>query len=74
MCQAECVHETNIVLSFLPIFAVHWFGAAPVFIATSVCAAMIDLAFVIIQRYNRPRIVSLMQRLEKRQPPDLRES
>ena len=35
MCQAELVHETIAVLSFLPIAAGAWFGAYPVFIATS---------------------------------------
>ncbi len=62
MCQAELVHETNAVLSFLPIVAGHWFGAYPVFIITSILAALVDLLFVIIQRYNRQRIVNFLER------------
>ena len=66
MCQAELVHETIILLSFLPIAAGHFFGAYPVFIITSVLAAAVDAAFVVMQRYNRPRILKLIQLQEKR--------
>ena len=57
MCQAELVHETIVILSFLPILAGIRFGAYPVFIITSVLAAAFDMMFVIMQRYNGPRIV-----------------
>lgn len=61
-CQAELVHETIVVLSFLPIIAGVWFGVYPVFIITSVGAAIFDTVFIIIQRYNRPRILNLIKR------------
>ena len=61
MCQAELVHETIIVFSFLPIIAFVWFGAIEVFIITSIVSAFIDLIFVIVQRYNRPRILKILQ-------------
>ncbi len=61
-CQAELVHETIILLSFVPIVFSVWFGAIAVFAVTSVLAALFDLSFVIIQRYNRPRIVRLIRR------------
>lgn len=61
-CQAELVHELIILLSFLPVFAAISFGAFPVFVITSVLAACIDGIFVIIQRYNRPRILKLLNR------------
>ena len=67
MCQAEIVHEIIIPLSFLPLLAVRWFGAFPVFLITSFLAASVDAAFVLMQRYNRPRILKLMQRLQNRQ-------
>ena len=60
MCQAELVHETIAVLSFLPVAAGIWFGDFPVFIITSAIAAMVDMTFVIIQRYNRGRILRLI--------------
>lgn len=61
-CQAELVHETIALLSFLPIIAGIWFGAYPVFVVTSVLAAGCDMLFVMMQRYNRQRIMALLQR------------
>ena len=60
MCQAELVHETIAVLSFLPILAGIWFGEYPVFIVTSVLSAACDMVFVIMQRYNRQRVTKLL--------------
>lgn len=62
MCQAEIVHEWIIVFSFLPILFSVWFGATVVFVLTSVFAAAFDLIFVMMQRYNRLRIVRLIER------------
>lgn len=62
MCQAELVHETIMILSFLPIAEGIWFGMYPVFIITSVLAAGYDLMFVMTQRYNLQRIFSLLAR------------
>ena len=62
MCQAELIHETIALLSFLPIAAGIWFGAYPVFIVTSVLAAGCDMLFVMMQRYNRQRIMKLLER------------
>ncbi len=62
MGQAELVHETIIILSFFPIFAAIWWGALSVFFLTSICAALLDLSFVIMQRYNRPRVMRLAER------------
>lgn len=61
-CQAELGHETIAVLSFLPILAGNWFGAYPVFVITSILSALFDLMFVAMQRYNRQRIVRLIDR------------
>lgn len=66
MCQAELIHETIVVLSFLPIVSGIWFGAYPVFIITSVLSALFDLSFVVMQRYNRQRVLRLLQRESKR--------
>ena len=68
MCQAELVHEGIIVLSFLPVLAAIPFGALWVFLITSVMAACIDMIFVIMQRYNRPRILKLMAKSGKNGP------
>lgn len=62
MCQAELVHETCAALSFLPLLAAVPFGAFPVFLVTSLCGAAVDLAFVVMQRYNRPRVVRIARK------------
>ncbi len=59
MCQSELVHETNIILSFVPLTASVWFGSFYVFLITSVCGAVFDLLFVIMQRYNRARVIKI---------------
>ncbi|MBR5471698.1 MAG: hypothetical protein IKU81_06265 [Oscillibacter sp.] len=59
MCQAEIVHEIIVVLSFLPLCVVPRFGSLWVFLITSLLAAGFDLLFVIVQRYNRPRVLRL---------------
>ncbi|MDO5147461.1 MAG: hypothetical protein Q4D60_10705 [Eubacteriales bacterium] len=60
MCQAELVHETIMMLSFLPVVLARWFSPACVFVLTSVAAAFIDLLFVMMQRFNRQRMVKLI--------------
>lgn len=62
MCQAEVVHEVIVVLSFVPLlFSLVW-GEFAVFCITSVLAALFDLLFVIMQRYNRPRLIRMMRK------------
>lgn len=60
-CQAELGHETIAVLSFVPIMAGIWFGEYLVFICTSIAAAVFDLMFAVMQRYNRQRIVEYLK-------------
>lgn len=62
MCQAELVHEIIIPFSFIPILASAPFGAAFVFVITSVLVACYDAMFVVMQRYNRPRVLKLIEK------------
>lgn len=62
MCQAELVHETIALLSLFPILWTLWWRTFAVFFVTSVAAAFIDLLFVMMQRYNRPRVLKLAKR------------
>lgn len=66
MCQSELVHETSVVLSFLPLALVPWIGGFPAFLITSLLAAAVDTLFVMMQRYNRGRIVHLLDRQQAR--------
>lgn len=60
-CQAEIVHEVIMVLSFVPVIFSVCFGAVWVFLITSCMAFVFDGIFVMIQRYNRPRLMRLMK-------------
>lgn len=62
MCQAELVHEVIVLLSFVPLVFAVWFGDLPVFVVTSVLAAGVDLVFVIMQRFNRLRIIKFIEK------------
>ena len=65
-CVSELVHETIVLFSFLPILLSIPFGAFPVFLITSVLAACFDCIFVVLQRYNRPRLINLINKQTKR--------
>ena len=64
-CQAEIVHEVIMVFSLLPITSIPFLGGAAAMIVTSVFAMLIDSVFVILQRYNRPKLVRVMERFQK---------
>ena len=66
MCHAELVHEIIIVLSFAPLACIPVFGEPAVFGLTSLAAACFDVLFVIMQRYNRPRVMLLLQRKQRK--------
>lgn len=61
MCNAELVHWVLTLLS--PVFALlieGWYG-----IVIAVAYALFNLSDVMIQRYNRPRIMMILERLER---------
>lgn len=62
MCRNEVIHEVIALLSFVPIVFSLVFGAISVFVITSVIACFLDLIFVVLQRYNRPRVLKLIKK------------
>ena len=62
MCQSEVVHSVIALLCFVPIFAALIWGTFWVFFITSVLSACVEIMFVIMQRYNRPRIIKIIKR------------
>lgn len=60
-CQSELVHETDVIFSFLPVIASIWVGSFWVFFITSVFGAVFDLMFVMMQRFNRTRILKMKE-------------
>ena len=65
-CRSEIVHEMNVVASFSPLLFTFIFGDFLVFLFTSLAAACFDLIFVIMQRFNRPRLVRMIKYTEKK--------
>lgn len=63
-CQAEVVHEIIMVLSLLPIAFAPILGGAAALTVTSVLAMLVDSLFVVLQRYNRPKLVRVMERFD----------
>lgn len=62
MRRAEVVHCMIALFSFLPLLSVPFLGAFPVFLITSLLAAMFDSLFIIVQRYNRPRLERIFKK------------
>ena len=63
-CVAEAVHEVIVLFSFVPLGFACWWGTFPVFLITSLLAAAFDGCFVIMQRYNRPRLIRILTKKE----------
>ena len=63
-CVSEAVHEVIILFSFVPLVFAQWWDAFPVFLITSVLAALFDCSFALIQRYNRPRLIRILAKKE----------
>lgn len=64
-CQAEIVHELDVIASLAAIFFAIPFGDLWVFLITSIFGAAFDMLFVIMQRYNRPRLLRALKRRNK---------
>lgn len=65
MCQSEVVHSIIVVLCFVPVLATLIWGTFWVFFITSVLAAGVESMFVIMQRYNRPRVIRMIEKERK---------
>lgn len=55
-CVSELVHLVIAFLSFIPLLFAIPFGEFVVFFCTSIAACCFDILFLIMQRYNRPRL------------------
>ncbi len=56
MNKAEFYHEICMILSFIPLLYAIPFGKFWIFLITSAGGALFDFLFVMIQRYNKPRM------------------
>ena len=65
MCKSEVDHLINVGLSLTTLlFALIW-GQLWIFLVTAIFASAFDMQFVFIQRYNRPRVVRLINKQSK---------
>lgn len=56
-CRTEVAHEAGVIASLLTVLFSIPFGYLWFFILTAVLGGIFDLAFIIVQRYNRPRLM-----------------
>ena len=62
MCNSEVVHATLTAIS--PVFLItmdDWYG-----VAAAIIYFYVNLMYTMIQRYNRPRMLALLRRMEER--------
>lgn len=65
MAKSEVDHWINEIISISTIFfAIPW-GKFWIFFITAFAAMIFDSQFIIIQRYNRPRVIKALERKEK---------
>ena len=62
-CVAEIVHVVLCLLA--PVIYLFWHNGMGIFLSAVVIIC--NIPFILIQRYNRPTLVALAQRLEKRE-------
>lgn len=62
MCKAETDHLINVAISISTLlFSLLW-GKLWIFALTAFLAILFDMQFVLIQRFNRPRIIKLINK------------
>lgn len=66
MCKSELGHEIILLLSFVPLLFSAFAGNFAVFLFTSLGAALPDAAAVLVQRYNRPRVLRAVRRKKQK--------
>ena len=61
-CQAEIIHESNVLISVSALLGAIPFGMLWFFVLSSLASGCFDMIFVVMQRYNRSRLISLLER------------
>ncbi len=65
--KAEADHWINILIAFsTAVFGIIW-GNLWIFLLTAFLASLFDLQFIFIQRFNRPRLLKLSKRTNKKE-------
>ena len=62
MTKSEVDHWINEIISLTTVlFAIPW-GELWIFLLTAIIAMIFDSQFIIIQRYNRPRLIKILNK------------
>ncbi|MBU5477337.1 Fic family protein [Eubacterium sp. MSJ-21] len=65
MCAAELIHEIIIIMGYasllFSLFTPDWKKYLWIFVITAFLAGCCDIFFVILQRYNRPRVLKILR-------------
>lgn len=72
MAKAEVDHWVNEIISVTAVFFSLIWGMFPIFLITSVAAMLFDAQFIVVQRFNRPKVVRLIEGKEKKLKNKLR--
>ena len=64
-CRSEAGHTVMLALNFVPLLFSRFFGGFWVFFITSLAAGILDLAPILVQRYNRPRLLRVLHNMQK---------
>lgn len=65
MTKSEVDHWINEAISISTMFFGLIWGETWIFVLTAIAAMLFDGQFIVIQRYNRPRIIKILERQEK---------
>lgn len=65
MAKSEVDHWINEAISISTMFFGLIWGKTWIFVLTAIAAMIFDGQFIVIQRYNRPRIIKILERQEK---------
>ena len=66
MSKSELDHWINELISLVSILFIFVWGCAPAFVISAALAMLFDAQFIVVQRYNRPIVIRLMNGIERK--------
>lgn len=67
MIKSEVDHWINEVISIISMFFGLIWGETWIFVLTAIAAMIFDGQFIVIQRYNRPRVIKILEKTSKKE-------
>lgn len=65
MAKSEVDHWMNELIALSTVLFSIWWGQFWIFLITALAACLFDAQFIIIQRYNRPRLVRILEKQKR---------